>query len=377
MMAFGRFILCALLPLCGNSLAVQGTAEDSPQQSNHGFTQQQISASGSIMESRSSRLVRTVNDVSKSDTHALLRREDNAKKEAPAESACSSACTNCEDAYGNLVRAHSDIVGYMRFDDENDFEKDEENNLNWNARGNVAFAANQGLICEIPCAGQTCAGHHAAQFEEATGNNQMLDMSDSNKVNTDSSGYPQRSIDFWFKATDISANHGLQTIYEEGGSVRGIHVYLWGRMLNVFMYNRAEKSWGKDDEDPEGFFCMIDQGDTYYFAFTFEGEVDEPSYKAYIKKAGTAGDIELCGNKHIREDKDSNYRNDIELRSHPGDVGIGGVNGKSRISGYDEGLLNHDLETPFIGLVDEFAIYNELLSESDLNAHYHAGSPAS
>jgi len=351
-MVLGHFILNALLPLCGNSLAL-------PALSNNSFMQQRISALGTVSSSQPQPARLPTND-SKTDTKSLVRRYDYLDDTARV----ALAQRDCQDVYENAIKSHSNLVGYLTFDDDSDPTKDEQNEVEFSEVGNVNFQ-HQGLICDR-------AGR-AVEFGEVSGT-QMLKMKNEVAINNDGAGYTERTIEFWMQATDIKENHGLQTIFEEGGGARGIHIFLWGRMLNVFMYNRKEKTFGKKDQDPEGFYCLIDQGDIYYFAFVWKGDIEGPYYKAYIKKASSGGDIEVCGEKDLRLDEDSNYRKQIKLHKHPGKVGLGGVNGVSRINGYDEGKLSRDMETPFIGLIDEFAIYNEALLETELNDHFHKGA---
>ena len=52
--------------------------------------------------------------------------------------------------------------------------------------------------------------------------------------------YPNRTIEMWFKADILT---GRQTLYEEGGRLKGFHIYLESDTLYAGAWNETETSW--------------------------------------------------------------------------------------------------------------------------------------
>ena len=63
----------------------------------------------------------------------------------------------------------------------------------------------------------------------------------TDSINTNGT-FPNRTIELWFQA-DTLITDSLQTIYEEGGKIRGFHIYIISDTLYVGGWNENETSW--------------------------------------------------------------------------------------------------------------------------------------
>ena len=55
--------------------------------------------------------------------------------------------------------------------------------------------------------------------------------------------HAQRTISLWFRADDVSINSRNQVLYEEGGTTRGLNIYLKNGSLYVGGWNSSESGW--------------------------------------------------------------------------------------------------------------------------------------
>jgi hypothetical protein len=89
---------------------------------------------------------------------------------------------------------------------------------------------------------------HSLQFD---GSGDMVNVSDSSDINTTT--VTQRTISLWFAVDDASISSRKQVLYEEGGTTRGLNVYVDSGRLYVGGWNTIsrESNWsGTLSKDP-------------------------------------------------------------------------------------------------------------------------------
>lgn len=198
--------------------------------------------------------------------------------------------------------------------------------------------------------------------------NEEVVIPDSHWINTDATGYRERTVELWFE-TDTPGDVN-RTLYCEGNEQHsGLSMYVhednslnvW---LNMFAWDRGnhDAEFGTTLVNPDPIRCAIQKETPYYVVMEFNGK--NHSFTGYIGRP--QGGVELCG----RIDIPLNVR----LRHHGhggGNAVIGGINVSSRASGHVEMLADsHN----FKGSVDEVAIYNRALNYSEILAHWDKGS---
>ena len=72
------------------------------------------------------------------------------------------------------------------------------------------------------------------EFDGITGH---LKLPNNAKINLGE--HPERSIALWFKTSDLNTRDQKQVLYEEGGAIRG---------LNIYLENGPALCWGLESE---------------------------------------------------------------------------------------------------------------------------------
>ena len=159
--------------------------------------------------------------------------------------------------------------------------------------------------------------------------------------------YTARTVELWFHADAVT---GRQVLWEEGGSSRGINIYIEGGQLHLGGWNLindgAGTPWG-----PVWVSGAVSAGTTYHAVLVFDG---------------TGGRIEgfLDG-----VSMGSITTGVGPLHTHAGANGIGATNSNTR---FPAGLSS--AADRFAGTIDEVAIYNSALTGGQIAAHYTAGT---
>lgn len=174
---------------------------------------------------------------------------------------------------------------------------------------------------------------------EFDGLNQNVDIPDSLLIN--SADTPARTVEMMFESDD--PNGDRQVIYEEGGSVNALAVYVEDGRL--YFNGTDTGDWGPVDISVE-----IEEGETYHAAFVFDGANQE--FRAYLNG-------ELVGSADTGKSI---------FPAHGNDVGIGAMNQNSY---YHDGPAAGD-DFYFKGRISDVALYNRVISEDDLLARYNA-----
>jgi len=206
----------------------------------------------------------------------------------------------------------------------------------------------------------------------ATGN---IKIGNNGAINANPHGHTHRTIELWFEQSHMS-NTAPQVLYEEGGSVRGICIWVTKTgtitaTLSLYIYNRDSKQvvFGNPSAATT-LSCEVTQGKRYYVALVFSGTTG--TINAYLRSPSSAspdssdssrGSVlwDHCGTPV------SNLPRNAVLHAHHGGIALGGVNEDTRLS--DTRVITDGI---FEGRIDEVAIYNSALTKKQLQSHYLA-----
>lgn len=121
--------------------------------------------------------------------------------------------------------------------------------------------------------------NYALDFD---GSNDWVQIGNSGDINT-GSNHTQKTIEAWFKVDDKNITSRKQTIYEQGGTVRGLNIYVYGGNLYVGGWNEPN---GESDWDPGTWLSTssIQSNTWHHVALTLNGgnSVTNNAFKGYL-----------------------------------------------------------------------------------------------
>ncbi len=162
-----------------------------------------------------------------------------------------------------------------------------------------------------------------------------IDNSDDINLGT----HRQRTVALQFTADDVT---NRQVLYEEGGTVRGLAIYIDNGSLFIGGWNIRETAWA-----PAHFSTPIVAGQEFSVALVLNGtnSVQPDALTGYLDgvQFGSAAGS--------------------QIHSHPGGIGLGGINNHTI---FHDGRDTSNTGYFFGGTIDNFAIYNEALSSDDV-----------
>ena len=156
----------------------------------------------------------------------------------------------------------------------------------------------------------------------------------------------QRTISLWFQADDPSITSRQQVLYEEGGTTRGLNIYLDAGQLYVGGWNTRESGWS-------GTYLATNEivdNQWHHVTLVLNGEstVKPDSLVAY-----------LDGQEFARGEGS-------QLWSHGDGIALGNLNGSTKFHSGNGNGLTHG----FAGNLDEVQIYNRALADTEVNSLY-------
>jgi hypothetical protein len=163
-----------------------------------------------------------------------------------------------------------------------------------------------------------------------------VEVTNSASINLDT--HEQRTVSVWFNADRVSKSSGKQVIYEEGGSTRGLNIYLDDDKLFVGGWNRAGNESGWSGTWLETDDVSADKWHHVSLVLDGDGKLAPNALRGYLdgEQFGVGAGSQLWGR---------------------GDgTGIGGVTGATR---FKDGKTKGG---SLAGLVDEVSIFNDALS---------------
>lgn len=156
--------------------------------------------------------------------------------------------------------------------------------------------------------------------------------------------FPERTVELVFNTT---TSGGRQVLWEEGGNVNNLSIYLDGNLLRV----NGRTTFGPD-YGPLDISIEIEEGETYHVAFTQDGPND--TFTGYLNGVSFG----------------SESMNGTFIGNHPARNGIGAMNNDGYFHDGPQNGYNHY----FTGEISDVAIYNSILSPEDIAARYDATS---
>lgn len=171
------------------------------------------------------------------------------------------------------------------------------------------------------------------------GTNDYIALPNHVLINTDGAGYPERTVELTFKATDTN---GRQVLFEEGGTGNAFSLYLDGD--KIYFAARDAGDFG-----PFNISATIESGETYHAAFVFDSA--SSTFTGYLNG-------QAVGTGIVTKD----------MNAHGANVAIGRNSGGTY---FHDGANSGDGEY-FLGKISDFALYNSVLSASDLQDRYNA-----
>jgi len=174
--------------------------------------------------------------------------------------------------------------------------------------------------------------NYALDFD---GSNDYIKINNSSDINTGGAIHTQKTIEAWFKIEDKNITSRKQTIYEQGGTVRGLNIYVYGGNLYVGGWNEPN---GESDWDPGTWLSTssIQNNTWHHVALTLNGgnSVTNNAFKGYLDGTQFGSGQ---GSK---------------LWNHGGDVSIG----RNRDTKFHSGDYNSSRY--FAGIIDEVRLWN-------------------
>ncbi len=178
------------------------------------------------------------------------------------------------------------------------------------------------------------------------GGQELMETLDHQDINLGT--YNARNISIVFKpGEDISRR---QILFEEGGSVRGVNIFIENGDLHCGFWNLSNDGDGKQDFIESS--VSINQDTLYIASLNFD-------FSHYQSSNGAPGTVQCIVNKVEGQVQETKSR----LYAHSGDIGIAGMNNDSYFSdgaGKGEGYY-------YNGLIFELLLLNTALNNQQIN----------
>ena len=187
-------------------------------------------------------------------------------------------------------------------------------------------------------------------FDDGVAVGGRVDIANSNLSNS-GGPYPEKTIELWFNADTVDPE-SHQVLYEQGGSTRGMAIYIFDGELVLGAHNsnnddgNISTPWpGGTDGDRELAFVKtnIEANTTYHTALVMDGSTD-----------GTTGTI----TGYLNGEAFGVVEGIGQIFAHTDDIAIGGLRAQTL---FEDGGLGNDVDTElrfFQGVIDEVALYN-------------------
>lgn len=201
------------------------------------------------------------------------------------------------------------------------------------------------------------AGGLPARF---SGSGQYIAVPNDDSINTNGP-FPQRTVELIFNAETTA---GRQVLWEEGGTVNSLNIYIDNGMLRVNGRTTFNAGFGSAGYGPLDIAVPIEAGVSYHVAFTQDGPSAENGFNGTFKGF-------LNGQQFGNTQPINSF-----IGNHPNQNGIGAVN--NNVYFHDDGPGNApgrgDGTFSFNGQISDVAIYNSILTNEELQLRYEATS---
>ena len=183
-----------------------------------------------------------------------------------------------EIAQGSLAVSKESYVDIISGDDPIAYWKlDESSGAATAVNSGTLGTAVDGSYTNFPLVGQTgivqtiTSPNKSVEFD---GVNDYVSIPNNSSINTGTS-YTNKSFELWFEADTVS---GRQTIYEQGGSRRGVHAYILDGSLYAYGYSLVDEDATTPWETVLS--VPVDKNQTYHLVITFDQTGN--AFKAYL-----------------------------------------------------------------------------------------------
>ena len=180
----------------------------------------------------------------------------------------------------------------------------------------------------------SAAGDYTNHALDFNGSNQYIKINNSSDINTGSHNHTQKTIEAWFRVDNKDITTRKQTIYEQGGTVRGLNIYVYGGSLYVGGWNEPN---GESDWDPGTWLSTsnIQSNTWHHVALTLNGgnDVTNNAFKGYLDgtQFGSGQGSKLWnhgGDVSIARNRDTKFHTgDYNSEKYFGGLIWGAVNG--------------------------------------------------
>ena len=190
----------------------------------------------------------------------------------------------------------------------------------------------------------------AASFD---GINDRVKIPDNTAINS-GGPYNNRTIELWFKANTVSDR---QILFEEGGEVRGMNIYIDAGKLYVNAYNLWPDGGGTTTPwGPKFISTSIAANTIYHAALVFQADTTGPTTTLTGTITGYLNGVSFGTVSGLGQ-----------LYYHYNDIGIGGVQQNSYY--HDNTGSNGYLADQFNGIIDEVVLFNDSLTSAQIQDH--------
>ena len=174
----------------------------------------------------------------------------------------------------------------------------------------------------------------------------LIEFNDAESINI-GGPYDQKTIMVAFRTTtDVTTR---QMIYEEGGGVRGLSIYIDNGLLYIGGYNNIDDDGGATTPWPSP------GPPTNFTVFTTRPVASNSNNFMFLQFDFLAGTGSITGDVRAAINGESLVTVDGagRLFNHPDDIGIGGINGGTVVHDGNEGLVNN-----YTGNIGEVVVQN-------------------
>jgi len=185
-------------------------------------------------------------------------------------------------------------------------------------------------------------GNLATRFD---GVDDYIHIPDHAELGNITSATRQRTIELWFNADAVPAagSGEHQVLWEDGGSNNGFNIYLYEDQIFMGAFDNDSGNWVSDS---------VTSGEIYHVVLTFDSDADQ-----------------LFGYLNGQKMSEEVVTPFEEVLVHTGDNGIGAVRQDTLFE--DSAFVGEGHY--FDGVIDEVAIYSDVLSAADIEGHFNAG----
>jgi Concanavalin A-like lectin/glucanases superfamily/Bacterial Ig domain/Bacterial cadherin-like domain/Cadherin-like domain/RTX calcium-binding nonapeptide repeat (4 copies) len=258
--------------------------------------------------------------------------------------------------YGNLLLNEDGSFDYQLANSGGSIITGPTNNLvtYWNADNNTEDVAPAGAVSDsltLRNGASYSANGRVGQALAFDGVNDYVSVANSADINSAPGDFVQRSISLWFKADDAS---GRQVIFEEGGNINGLNIYVENGQVFVGGWSTSEgHGWAGTWHS-----AAVTDGQWHHVTLVLDTSANGAnttapnSFFAYLDGQDISG-VDTSASELYR--------------GHTGDINVGRSGGSIRYDDGNGGYESDGSANYFAGEVDDVRIYDGALSAAEVD----------